>query len=191
MPDVVPATRVAQAPADGPAPAEEEFRRVLSRLASGVVAVTGLAEGVPVGLTVSSFVSVSLDPPLVSFCVARTSQTWPQLRAGGRVCVNILSDGQAADASRFAVRGADRFGGVRWRPSPAGLPVLDGGLAWLDCTVHVEYGAGDHDIVVCRVDRLAGTGESGPLVRFRGAYGRLEPPDGSAAMGGRRGLEPL
>src|SRR2546423_167750 len=98
----------------GPPPGPEEFRAVLSRLASGVVAVTGLdSEGRPAGLTVSSFVSVSLDPPLVSFCVARTSRTWPLLRAGGRVCVNILSEGQAADAARFAVRDADRFGGGR------------------------------------------------------------------------------
>jgi flavin reductase (DIM6/NTAB) family NADH-FMN oxidoreductase RutF len=139
-----------------------------------VVAVTGVEPGGgPVGLTVSSFVSVSLDPPLVSFCVARTSHTWPVLRSGGRVCVNILSEAQASDAARFAVRGADRFGGVRWRASPGGLPVLEGGLAWLECAVQVEYPAGDHTIVVCEVDCLADTGDAGPLLRFRGAYGRL------------------
>ncbi|MEY9890095.1 3-hydroxy-9,10-secoandrosta-1,3,5(10)-triene-9,17-dione monooxygenase reductase component [Catenulispora sp. MAP5-51] len=175
MPETVPPPRTGTAAAAGRAPDAESFLAVLSRLASGVVAVTGLADGGPVGLTVSSFVSVSLDPPLVSFCVARTSRTWPLLRTGGRVCVNILSQEQAVDAARFALRDADRFGGVRWRPSPAGLPVLDGGLAWLECTVQVEHGAGDHDIVVCRVDRLdEGAAESGPLVRFRGAYGRLE-----------------
>jgi 3-hydroxy-9,10-secoandrosta-1,3,5(10)-triene-9,17-dione monooxygenase reductase component len=143
-------------------------------LASGVVAVTGIgSDGGPVGLTVSSFVSVSLDPPLVSFCVARSSATWPRLRVGGRVCVTILDGRQSGAAAQFAAQGADRFRGVGWRPSPGGLPVLDGGLAWLECTIQAEHGAGDHDIVVCHVDRLEETGDGGPLLRFRGAYGRL------------------
>src|SRR2546423_692247 len=105
----------------GPPPGPEEFRAVLSRLASGVVAVTGLdSEGRPAGLTVSSFVSVSLDPPLVSFCVARTSRTWPLLRAGGRVCVNILSEGQAA-ARLGRGRGVGRPRPAR-RPHRGGAP---------------------------------------------------------------------
>lgn len=155
-------------------PDEQAFRSVLSRLASGVVAVAGTDPyGGPIGLTVSSFVSVSLDPPLVSFCAARSSTTWPRLRAGGRVCVTILGERQTGAAARFAARGADRFRGVAWELSPGGLPVLDGGLAWLECTIETEHRAGDHDIVVCSVDRLGEAGGDGPLVRFRGAYGRL------------------
>jgi 3-hydroxy-9,10-secoandrosta-1,3,5(10)-triene-9,17-dione monooxygenase reductase component len=157
-----------------PPPDEQEYRRVLSRLASGVVAVTAVGPGGgPVGLTVSSFVSVSLDPPLVSFCAARSSATWPRLRAGGRVCVNILGERQSGAAAQFAAQGADRFRGVGWRLSPGGLPALDGGLAWLECTIQAEHVAGDHDIVVCRVDRLEEAGDGGPLLRFRGAYHRL------------------
>lgn len=169
------------APANGtlrttPSPGHEDFRRVLRHLASGVVAVTGIGpDGAPAGLTVSSFVSVSLDPPLVSFCAARSSTTWPRLRAEGRVCVTILSERQAAAATQFAARVADRFPGVGWRPSPGGLPILDDGLAWLECTIEDEYPAGDHVIVLCRADRLAESAGGGPLLRFRGDYGRLAP----------------
>jgi 3-hydroxy-9,10-secoandrosta-1,3,5(10)-triene-9,17-dione monooxygenase reductase component len=155
-------------------PDEQAFRGVLSRLAGGVVAVTGLGpDGSPVGLTVSSFVSVSLDPPLVSFCAAQSSTTWPLLRVGGHVCVNILGEDQSGLAAQFAAPGAERFRGLGWRPSPGGLPVLDGGLAWLECVIRAEHRAGDHDIVVCHVEQLEQTGGGGPLIRFRGAYGRL------------------
>jgi flavin reductase (DIM6/NTAB) family NADH-FMN oxidoreductase RutF len=155
-------------------PDERAFRSVLSHLASGVVAVAGtdLAGG-PVGLTVSSFVSVSLNPPLVSFCAARSSTTWPVLRAGGRVCVTILGEDQNGAATQLSVRDPDRFRGIDWEPSPGGLPVLFGGLAWLECTIQAEYRAGDHDIVVCLVDRLGLADPAGPLVRFRGEYARV------------------
>jgi 3-hydroxy-9,10-secoandrosta-1,3,5(10)-triene-9,17-dione monooxygenase reductase component len=154
---------------------EQLFRSVLGLFASGVTAVTALGpDGGPFGLTVSSFVSVSLDPPLISFCAGHASTTWPLLRTRGSLCVNILGERQQPIAAQLASGRSDKFHAIEWSPSPGGLPVLSGALAWLECTVHAEHPAGDHDIVVCRVLRLAQASEDGPLVRFRGSYARLK-----------------
>ncbi|MFQ6147124.1 flavin reductase family protein [Streptomyces seoulensis] len=158
----------------GLAPHEEMFRRVLSHFASGVVAVTGLSpDGDPAGLTVSSFTSVSLNPRMVSFCVGRTSRTWPLLRASSGICVNILSERQRDVSDSLARSGGSKFGELGWTPSPGGLPVLDGVLAWLEGDVDAEHRAGDHDIVVARVRHLGIVGGPGPLIRYLGAYHRL------------------
>ena len=137
--------------------------------------VTCLADGQPLGLSVNSFTSVSLEPPLVAFCVARSSATWPQLRAVGAFCVNILAEDQEALSRAFAGRPPDRFQGVGWRPGPSGAPILAGVLAWIDCTVEAEHKAGDHMIVVGRVRELDVGHEGRPLVFYRGGYGRFEP----------------
>jgi 3-hydroxy-9,10-secoandrosta-1,3,5(10)-triene-9,17-dione monooxygenase reductase component len=134
-----------------------------------------MSGGRPLGLAVNSFTSVSLRPPLVAFCVATSSATWPRLRAVGAFCVNILAEDQEALSRVFATHGLDRFEGVGWRPSPSGAPVLAGVLAWIDCTVDAEYEAGDHLIVVGRVRELDLAHEGRPLVFYRGGYGRFEP----------------
>ena len=155
---------------------ETAYRRTLGRLPTGVVAVTALAGGAPAGLAVNSFTSVSLDPPLVAFCVAHTSVTWPRILPARRLCVNILSADQREVARRLASRGGDKFGGLRWSPSPSGLPILDGALAWLECEIDTSHLAGDHDIVVARVHRLKrGNGDTGPLIFYRGGYGGFAP----------------
>ncbi len=137
--------------------------------------VTGLDEGRPVGLAVSSFTSVSLEPALIALCVSNRSVTWPSLRAGGGTfCVNILADDQEALSRAFAARGPDRFEGVGWRPSPSGAPVLSGVLAWIDCTVDAEHEAGDHVIVVGQARAMNVEHEGRPLVFYRGGYGRFE-----------------
>ena len=150
------------------------FRQVLGHFVTGVTVVTGIAGGDPVGLAVNSFTSASLEPALVAFCVARRSRTWPELRAAGSFCVNILADDQEALSRAFAGHPPDRFKGVGWRPGPSGAPILAGGLAWIDCTVDAEHDAGDHLIVVGRVNELAVGGEGRPLVFYRGGYGRFE-----------------
>ena len=127
------------------------------------------------GLAVNSFTSVSLRPPLVAFCVARSSGTWPSLREAGTFCVNILAEDQEAISRVFATSGLDRVQGVGWRAAPSGAPVLAGVLAWIDCTVDAEYEAGDHLIVVGRVRELDLGHEGRPLVFYRGGYGRFEP----------------
>ncbi|MEU4173852.1 flavin reductase family protein [Streptomyces sp. NPDC026589] len=154
------------------------FRHALGHFATGIAAVTGTGpdDGAPTGFAVNSFCSVSLDPPLVAFCVARTSTTWPVLRAAGRVCVNFLAAGQMPVSRRLATRGEDKFTGLEWHPdTPGGLPVPTGTLAWLECSLEAEYPAGDHDIVLARVRHLATSSEppeaSDPLLFFRGAYG--------------------
>jgi 3-hydroxy-9,10-secoandrosta-1,3,5(10)-triene-9,17-dione monooxygenase reductase component len=151
------------------------FRSILGRFATGVVAVTAVEEdGRPTGLAANSFTSVSLEPPLVSFCVAHTSTTWPKVREAGRFCVNVLSRVQRDVCLQLATRGADKFAGLGWSPSPAGAPVIDGALAWLDCSVEAEYVAGDHVIVVSRVHALDRHHDGEPLVFFKGAYGGFE-----------------
>jgi flavin reductase (DIM6/NTAB) family NADH-FMN oxidoreductase RutF len=165
-------------PGDDPLPKsidDARFRQVLGRFATGVTVVTGMADDRPVGLAVNSFTSVSLEPELVAFCVARASQTWPRLREAGAFCVNILAEDQEALSRAFAGRGPDRFVGVGWRPAPSGAPVLAGVVAWIDCTVVAEHEAGDHLIVVGQVRELDVGHEGRPLVFYRGGYGRFEP----------------
>jgi 3-hydroxy-9,10-secoandrosta-1,3,5(10)-triene-9,17-dione monooxygenase reductase component len=139
-----------------------------------VTVVTGLSGDDPGGLAVNSFTSVSLVPALVAFCVARESMTWSRLRPGGRFCVNMLAADQEALSRAFAARGPDRFEGVGWRAAPSGSPILEGVLAWIDCTVDAEHDAGDHRIVVGRVTALDVDHEGRPLVFYRGGYGRFE-----------------
>ncbi len=150
------------------------YRQVLGHFATGVTVVTGMDAGHPVGLAVNSFTSVSIAPPLVAFCVSIRSSTWPRLRPFAVFCVNILADDQEHVSRAFAAHGPDRFEGIGWRPSPAGAPILAGALAWLDCTVDAEHPAGDHDIVVGRVRALGVEHEGGPLVFYRGGYGRFK-----------------
>jgi 3-hydroxy-9,10-secoandrosta-1,3,5(10)-triene-9,17-dione monooxygenase reductase component len=155
---------------DPPDPAG--FRTVLGHFATGVAAVAGLHEGDPTGLVATSFTAVSLHPPLVSFCVARTSVTWPRLRSGAGVCVSFLSAAQLDHARRLAVSGGSKLRDLSWTPSPTGLPIVDGALAWLECAVKAEHSAGDHVIVVALVRGLGDRpGPADPLVLYRGRYG--------------------
>ena len=152
------------------------FRSVLGRFATGVVAVTAIdpATGQPTGLAANSFTSVSLNPPLVAFCVAHTSTTWPKLRAADRHCINVLAEHQREICLQLATKGADKFAGLTWTKSPGGHPVLDGAVAWLECSPEAEYEAGDHVIVVCRVHNLDKHQASRPLLFYRGGYGRFQ-----------------
>jgi flavin reductase (DIM6/NTAB) family NADH-FMN oxidoreductase RutF len=151
------------------------FRSVLGRFATGVVAITAIepATGRPTGLAANSFTSVSLEPPLVAFCVAHTSTTWPRLRDAGRLCVNILSEPQLEVCKQLAVKGGDKFADIEWTGSPGGTPVIEGALAWIECEVESEYVAGDHVIVVARVHHLDKHHEGDPLLFYKGTYGRF------------------
>ncbi|MFD5322364.1 flavin reductase family protein [Streptomyces sp. NPDC127092] len=157
-------------------PADERcLRSVLGRFATGVVAVAArdAVTGERAGLAANSFCSVSLDPPLVSFCVAHTSSSWPRIREAGTLGISILGAGQREAATRLAARGGDKFTGVAWSASPGGAPVLDGALAWLECAIEAEHRAGDHVIVVARVLRLDASLEGEPLLFFRGEFERI------------------
>ncbi|TDE55889.1 flavin reductase [Nonomuraea mesophila] len=154
------------------------FRQVLGRFATGVVAITAVepVSGEPCGLAANSFTSVSLDPPLVAFCVAHTSTSWPKVRGAKVVTVNVLAEHQRSVCAQLAAKGGDKFAGLEWTGSPGGNPVLDGSLAWIDCAVEAEHLAGDHMIVVARVLQLDTYADGGPLVFFRGGYGGFVEP---------------
>jgi len=155
--------------------AARRFRDVLGRFASGVTVVTSTSNDEPVGMTCQSFSSVSLDPPLVLFCPAKTSRAWPRIQRSGRFCVNLLAHDQSELSNTMASRGTDKFAGLDWGPSPAtGSPIFDGVLGYVDCTIHAVHEAGDHFIVVGRVLELDVTDVPHPLLFFRGQYSRPE-----------------
>lgn len=159
--------------------AARRFRDVLGRFASGVTVVTGASNDEPVGLTCQSFSSVSLDPPLVLFIPAKTSRAWPLIQRSGKFCVNFLAADQAELSNTMASRGIDKFGEVKWTPSPGtGSPMLAGALAHVDCTIHSVHEAGDHYVVIGRVldlitDEPATTDD--PLLFYRGEYRTTDP----------------
>jgi flavin reductase (DIM6/NTAB) family NADH-FMN oxidoreductase RutF len=148
-----------------------ELRRVFGAFPTGVTAVAAVVDGTPAGLVANSFVSVSLDPPMVSVCIARTSTTWPVLRRAARLGVSVLGAHQERHGRQLSARTGDRFAGLGWRASVDGEIVLDGASAWLDCSVEREIPAGDHDIVLLRVHDLDADPDIPPLVfhgsRFR------------------------
>lgn len=150
------------------------FRQVLGHFATGVTIITASEGGEPYGLAVNSFTSVSLDPPLVLFCAAHSSSTWPHIRDAGHFCVNILQEDQEDLVRLFATKGADRFKAVGWETAETGAPVLRDVLAWIDCEIDAIHEAGDHDLVVGRVHAVHMEHEGKPLVFFRGGYGRFE-----------------
>jgi flavin reductase (DIM6/NTAB) family NADH-FMN oxidoreductase RutF len=151
------------------------FRRLLRRHAAAVVVVTAPGEP-PAGFTATSFTSVSLDPPLVSFCVAHTASAFAAVRAADTVAVHVLAQGQEHVARTFATSGIDRFAAHgHWRRGPRGVPLLDGVLARLVCRVHRRIKAGDHTIVLAAP--LTGEHEAdldvAPLVYHAGRYAEL------------------
>ena len=147
------------------------FRNALGCFATGVTVVTTVTDaGEPVGLTANSFSSVSLDPPLVLFCLDRASHNLGAFRAAGRFAVNVLGDDQRDLSVRFSTTIGDRWDGVVWDRWETGAPVLNGCLAALDCETEAIHEGGDHVIIVGRVQRLAATTDGKPLLYFRGNY---------------------
>jgi flavin reductase (DIM6/NTAB) family NADH-FMN oxidoreductase RutF len=154
---------------------QQQFRHVMGHFVTGVTVITTIVEDRPVGMTAQSFVSLSLDPPMVMFCPTRNSYTWEQIEAQGMLCINVLSRAQETISRRFAAKDDDRFAGVDWTPAPVSKsPLLTGVHAWIDCEIENVHPGGDHLIVVCRVLALAATAESGdPLVFYLGRYGEV------------------
>ena len=153
------------------------FREVLGQYPTGVVVVTAISpNGDAVGMTVGSFASVSLDPPLVAFIPAKLSSSWKALRESGRsFCVNVLAADQENVCRAVAMRKDNKFDGIPWVPSRYGNPVVAGSVAYIDCELEMTHDAGDHDIVIGRVLELEVTSAGYPLVFFRGGYGSFSP----------------
>lgn len=158
------------------------FRHVLGHFPTGVVVVTAIgADGQPYGMTIGSFTSVSLDPPLVAFLPAANSATFASMRSSTSIVINVLAAEQEQICRRFASAAADRFKGTPWRPAPSGAPVLDGVVAWIDCDLVEIVPAGDHVIAMCLVRDLEVASTALPLLFFQGGYGRFHPSSLAAA----------
>lgn len=146
------------------------LRDAFGAFMTGVTIVTSTrADGAPVGLTANSFTSVSLDPALLLVCVSGKSRTLPAVRAAQGFAVNILAEGQEALSNRFAGRAEDRFEGVDWHPGPRGGPILPGACGWFDCALDKEVDAGDHIILIGRVEGFEHLGGA-PLGYAKGGY---------------------
>ncbi len=155
----------------GPALTRDVLRQAYGMFPSGLTAVCATVDGTPVGMVASSFTSVSLDPPLVSVCMAHTSTTWPVLKEAQALGVSVLSSEHSAVARSLSAKSGDRFAGVSWELVGSGAIVVHGSALWLECAVEHEFRAGDHDIVVFRIVSLAPYPDVAPIVfhgsRFR------------------------
>ncbi|MFC4374267.1 3-hydroxy-9,10-secoandrosta-1,3,5(10)-triene-9,17-dione monooxygenase reductase subunit [Nocardia halotolerans] len=150
------------------------FRRVLGSFCTGVAVIATVENGDPVGFACQSFSALSLDPPLVLFCPAKNSRAWSAIERVGHFTVNLLAADQRAVSAVFGRRGEDKFAKIRWTLSPAGAPVLDNVLAWIDCEVADVLDGGDHHIVIGRVTALSAGGPTAPLLFYRGAYAGID-----------------
>lgn len=160
-----------------PSLAAADFRRTLGQFLTGVtVATTVDPRGEPVGMTANAFTSVSLDPPLVMLCVARTAASFEAIERASRYAVHILGDHQEAVSAAFArsaADGAEKFAGIAWHRAEDGLPLLDECLARIECTITERIELGDHVGYVGRVELGHFDTEAAPLGFFRGRYARL------------------
>ena len=150
----------------------QSFRKALGCFPSGVTVVTTLAaDGSPLGVTISSFASLSLDPPL--FCLDSSNLWLDAYEKSGIFAVNVLAEDQRAVSERFAGRLEEKWTGIAWGPGHGGVPVIAGCLAVLECSLEAAHDGGDHRIFVGRVRQLTSAGSGMPLVHFRGAYAGL------------------
>jgi flavin reductase (DIM6/NTAB) family NADH-FMN oxidoreductase RutF len=151
---------------------EAGFREVLSHFPSGVTVVT-TADGEELsGMTVASFASLSLHPPLVLICIEKSVKTHDAIARAGRFGVSILAAHQANVSNRFASKAEDKFEGIPFRRGPEGSPLIEGAIATMECTVMAQLPGGDHSIFVGEVfDTTTAAGH--PLVYFRSGYHKL------------------
>jgi flavin reductase (DIM6/NTAB) family NADH-FMN oxidoreductase RutF len=149
------------------------FKLAMSHFASGVTVVTTAHEGAAYGMTVASFASLSLTPPLVLICIEKSVKSHEAIAAAEKFGVNILAEDQSEISNRFASKKVeDRFAGVAWSRGELGMPLLDGAICSLECRVHNQLPGGDHTIFVGEVVGVR-THEAKPLVYFRSGYREL------------------
>jgi 3-hydroxy-9,10-secoandrosta-1,3,5(10)-triene-9,17-dione monooxygenase reductase component len=152
------------------APDARSFRDALGRFATGVAFITAAPDGEPAGLIVNSLTSVSLEPPMISFCPSRGSLTWSRMRRAGCFGVNVLGRHHERFARRATPAGADRFADLDWEPGHRGVPLLTDALTALECELVAEHATGDHWIVVGRVTGLRVGRIKQPLIFFASAF---------------------
>lgn len=152
-----------------------DLRDALGTFATGVTIVTTtLPTGEPIGFTANSFTSVSLDPPLILVCIAKSAAGYAAYTSANAFCVNVLSEDQRDLSGTFAQRGTDKFVGVSWHQDRTGSPILDGSVSYFDCNMHQVVDAGDHAILLGRVVAFDATDDT-PLCYHRGKYAALAP----------------
>ena len=169
----------------------DEFRLVMGHFATGVSVVTTFDDGSPAGITVNAFSSVSLAPPLVMVALDQRRFITPMVRAAGRYAVSVLGADQQALSDCFAHAparpgelGREAFCGASWHAGETGLPLIDGAIATLECTVVETFSAGDHDLFIGRVDSMEQPREGvAPLLYFRRRYLRIEEGTDSPVEG--------
>jgi 3-hydroxy-9,10-secoandrosta-1,3,5(10)-triene-9,17-dione monooxygenase reductase component len=164
------------------------FRSVMGHFVTGITVVTTLAGGRPQGITVNALSSVSLEPPLVMVALDRRRFITPSVRNAGRYAVNVLSEDQQDLSDCFAGApvepGRDAFCGARWTAGPTGLPLLDGAIATLECTVVQTFEAGDHELFIGRVDTLGSREDRPmPLLFYRRQYLRIQRAEATPLEG--------
>ena len=151
---------------------DAQFKLAMSHFASGVTVVTTEQEGTPYGMTVAAFSSLSLHPPLVLVCIEKSVRTHESIAAAGKFGVSILNGTQADVSNRFASRTEDKFSGVATHRGTTGVPLIDGAIATLECSVREQFAGGDHSIFVGEVVAIE-TAEGVPLVYYRSGYREL------------------
>ena len=150
-----------------------ELRNVMGHFATGVTVITTRdTAGKPFGLTANAFSSLSLDPPLVLICVDKKVDCYACFEQSKAFVVNILSEGQDQLSTRFATKGIEKFEGVAVRQGNLGVPLLEGAVAHIECTLTSTYEGGDHTIYVGEIQSVAASGDR-PLLFFKGKYTRL------------------
>jgi flavin reductase (DIM6/NTAB) family NADH-FMN oxidoreductase RutF len=150
------------------------FRQVLGHFPTGVTVVTSAGEpgaSRPVGIAIGSFASISLDPPLVGFFLGTSSSSWPAMKASGHFCVNVLCDDQQELCGVMASKADDKFADVGYETAASGAPILPDVHAVIDCRLDQVVPAGDHILVVGRVQSLRPMRDAAPMVFYKGQYG--------------------
>jgi flavin reductase (DIM6/NTAB) family NADH-FMN oxidoreductase RutF len=153
---------------------QRTLRDALGSFATGVTVVTCLdPNDRPCGLTVNSFTSVSLDPPLLLVCIAKPARCAAPLVEAPHFAVNVLQTGQQPASIRFSTRDEDRFGATPWSTGETGAPLLMDSLGVFECARHAVHDGGDHHILIGKVVRASFDAAMDPLLFFRGRYRRL------------------
>jgi len=162
-------------------PSPEGFRAACAQFATGVVAVTASADGVTCGSTVNSFTSLTLDPPQVLVCLARTSTTWSAIERSGAFAVNVLAADQLPVARLLASKEPEKMSRIGTRPGLRGLPLIQGALSWFECDLSEAVPSGTHLVLIGSVLRVRSDAGKAPAVFFRSQLLPGLPAGGSSA----------
>jgi flavin reductase (DIM6/NTAB) family NADH-FMN oxidoreductase RutF len=156
-----------------------QFRSLMARWATGVSVVTAAEKGVPYGLTVNAFLSVSLTPPTVLVSLSNDADTTPVIARTGRFAVNLLAHDQREISERFArtLSGPEKFAGLPVRSGLEGVPLLEGGLATFECRLARSVPVADHQLLLGEVESLTVGRDVAPLLFFRSHYGEADGPE--------------